>query len=999
MDAHVASLAGLFQVTLQPDPGARKAAEAQITAAQSQPGFPQLLLSLIEHNSSSSIPLPTRLAAAINLKNLCKNGWADSDDHEGVIAEADKQTVRLQVLPLLFRLASSQAQAQTQGSLVGLRTQLREAVAHIAEHDFPQRWPSLIEELVSRLNEQDHSVLMTVLQTSHSIFRRWRSAFRTDALWTQINLVLGVYAEPFLQLLQRTDATLNDAETPSASILPLTSALSVEIQIFYDLSVQDLPPHFEDNLDEVIVPILMRWLSFSRPELAFAPDDDSTEAGPLEKVRAGVCEVGELYAQKYPEEFSKHLGPFVQAVWQMLGTCGQGERYDVLVAKATGLLSTIVRMGSQKVMFEAEDTLRQFVTAIILPNAQLRESDEELFEDNPIEYIRRDLETSAENDTRRKASSDFTRALMQHFGQTVTGVMEQYIAQFLAEYRADPVQNWKQKDTAIYLLTSIAVGGSTAQHGVSSVNALIDVVKFFSDNVFADLQASSTDVANPILQVDAIKFLHTFRNQLTKEQLLSVLPLLVQHLESGNYVTCSYAAITIERILFLKTSGSTSQPLFSPADVQPFSETILMACFRTIMAGGTPEKIAENDYLMKCVMRLIMTSRHTLAPFHSPILQQLTNVLAEISKNPSNPKFNQFVFESISALIRFVVAADASTLSSCEQSLFGPFTTILQSDVVEFVPFVFQILAQMLEQHTSSDLPEAYVDLLPPLLTATLWQQRGNVPALVRLFQSFLARGAQQMVANGQITPVMGIYQQLINSRINDLYGFGLLQSVFEHIPETAIAQYRKPVLTLMLTRMQTGRTDKFVKGFVYFVSYLACIQKQEYPQAVVSAFDEVQPGLFSQLLQGIIAPELAQIPQTQRRVVFAGITRLITEAPAMLQAPNVTSLPSLLRTLLPGILRPSDAIVEQDEQDDMAAFDLEEFGFQTSFSQLAASQPPRKDPSSFAGGDLKAYLLRQLAAACMGHPNVLKSAVEAANSELAAQLVQEMQQAGLSLA
>ena len=40
--------------------------------------------------------------------------------------------------------------------------------------------------------------------------------------------------------------------------------------------------------------------------------------------------------------------------------------------------------------------------------------------------------------------------------------------------------------------------------------------------------------------------------QLTKNQLVSVLPLLVQHLNFDNYVIYSYAAITIERILFIK---------------------------------------------------------------------------------------------------------------------------------------------------------------------------------------------------------------------------------------------------------------------------------------------------------------------------------------------------------------------------------------------------------------------------------------------------------------
>lgn len=40
---------------------------------------------------------------------------------------------------------------------------------------------------------------------------------------------------------------------------------------------------------------------------------------------------------------------------------------------------------------------------------------------------------------------------------------------------------------------------------------------------------------------------------------------------------------------------------FTQADIRPFAENILMALFANIEKGGTPEKIAENDYLMKCM--------------------------------------------------------------------------------------------------------------------------------------------------------------------------------------------------------------------------------------------------------------------------------------------------------------------------------------------------------------------------------------------------------------
>lgn len=267
---------------------------------------------------------------------------------------------------------------------------------------------------------------------------------------------------------------------------------------------------------------------------------------------------------------------------------------------------------------------------------------------------------------------------MELFSTEVTSIVSRYIMEYLQQYRSDPAANWKQKDTAIYLLTSIASKGATAQHGVTTTNTLVDVVQFFSDHVYADLQASEDESPSPILQVDAIKYLHTFRNQLTKEQLLSVLPLLVKHLESSQYVTCSYASITIERVLALKRDNKL---LFTPEDVQSFAESILMALFRNIERGNTPEKLAENDYLMKCVMRMLATSRTSIAPAYGPILDHLSGILTEIAKNPSNPRFSQYLFESISALIRFTVAAQPDSLKAFESRLFDPFTSILQNDV------------------------------------------------------------------------------------------------------------------------------------------------------------------------------------------------------------------------------------------------------------------------------------------------------------------------------
>lgn len=104
---------------------------------------------------------------------------------------------------------------------------------------------------------------------------------------------------------------------------------------------------------------------------------------------------------------------------------------------------------------------------------------------------------------------------------------------------------------------------------------------------------------------------------------------------------------------------------------------MLVALFAKIRKETSPQKIAENEYLMKCtfipsnllilfvvvwlphmnigpgVMRVIITSKQTMTPLFRDVLGNLVAILNEISKNPSNPSFDQYCFESISALLRY----------------------------------------------------------------------------------------------------------------------------------------------------------------------------------------------------------------------------------------------------------------------------------------------------------------------------------------------------------
>ncbi|GAA5939353.1 importin-alpha export receptor [Sporobolomyces koalae] len=985
--AETQQLVNILGSTLSPDPTVRRSAERELTQLQSQPSFAPVVLQLAQ---DAATPKAFRQAAVVNFKGWIRANYG-IEEAPTPLAQSTADQLKQSVVPIMISLSSEPA----------LQVQVGEAIAIMAEADFPDNWQGLIDQLVQSLSPTDFVVNNAVLQTAHSIFRRWRSEFRTDDLFLEIKFVLDRFCAPFLSLFQQTDSILSTPGLTAEQHALVLKTLLYLLQIYHDLNSQDLPEFFEDRLGE-FMPLLLKYLDYSTPFPA-DDDDEEEEQGDLESAKAEICEIAQLYSLRYLDAFGEggYLGPFVEKTWGLLTKLGAGVKYDGLVSKATSFLGTVVRMPSQRSLFEAQSTLEAFCEKIVLPNMTLRTFEEELFEDDPAEYVRRDLD-SASSETRRQAASDFTKALMEQFESQVTQIVTQYISVYLQQYASNPQTNWKAKDTAIFLLTSIATRGSTTQQGVTSTNALVDVIKFFSEHILADLQAPAGSV-HPIIQADAIKFLYTFRNQLTKDQLLSVLPLLIPHLQNPAFVIHTYAALTIERILFIKQEGAF---LFGQADIRDHAEGILNALFKIIESGNSPQQIAANDNLMKSAMRVIITARQSLLPCYATVLQHLVGILGEISKNPSNPKFNHFTFESISALVRFITAGNPSTLSTFENALFPPFHAILQQDVSEFTPFVFQILSQLLETHPPSDMPDSYKVLLPPLLTPTLWESRGNIPALVRLLRAFLSRGANQIVAAGQVTPMLGIFQHLIQSKANDQYGFELLEALLESVPLANLSQYLStPIFVLLLTRLQGSKTDKFSQGLLKFICFAAAVQKEGLDaDGAIGMLDGVQPqpGLFAQVLP-VLLPEAQKVPTKDRKLVAVGLTNLLTRSSKMLNEPHVRIWSATMESLLKLLILPlaiSKTTSQADEEVEIA--DLDEaaagLGYQASFSKLGASEKPKEDPVAWCK-DPKEWLAKELQAVSASQPGKIPALMQAVNPQFSTPFTQYLTANGIDLA
>ncbi|KAI0167025.1 putative mportin-alpha export receptor [Hypoxylon sp. FL1284] len=822
MASDLSLIAQLLDATL--DPVKHKKAEAALKLEEQKPEFSLQLLKIV---ATENLEPKTRLAGALCFKNFIRHGYVD-ENGSYKIPEAEVNTIKQELIGLMIACPPT------------IQSQLGDAISIIADSDFWTRWDTLVADLVSRLSPDNYKVNNGVLEVAHSIFIRWRPLFPSDGLYTEINHVLNTFAVPFLNLLSATDQQIEAHANDKEGLQNYFNTMSLAIKVFYDLSCQDMPPQFESNLEHLST-LLHKYLTYENPLLA---TDDDSEASILETVKADICEVLQLYVTKFDDDFGKYTQVFINSAWNLLSTVGLETKYDNLVSKALQFLTAIAGSTAHSAAFNDENVLSQVVEKVVLPNVALRESDIELFEDEPIEYIRRDLEGS-DTDSRRRAATDFLRQLQGKFEQLVTSVTGRYINHYLEQGKS----NWKDKDTAISLFLSVAAKGSvTAAYGVKTVNSLVNVVDFFLQHVFNDLLSGSVE---PISKVDAIKYLYTFRSQLSKAQWQDAFKPLVQNMGSSNYVVYTYAAICVERLLFL--ADDSGNRIFGRVDIEPYAKDLLQHLFKLIEKENSPAKMQENEFLMRCIMRVLVVMNVGIDSFVDMVLDHLVAITDNIKTNPSNPRFYYYHFEAIGAVVSYGSSGGTSKL---ENRLWEPFSKVIMEDVNEFIPYVLQIFAKLLELNPSGALPNHYQALVPPLMMPTLWETRGNVPALTRLLAAIIPRASSTIVAENQLQPVLGIFQNLLRVKKTEQNAFDLLESIAVSIDKRALEPYFKDILSLLFTKLQANPSESFKLRFVRFYHLVSAkVEAGLGADFFVSQTDLVQDKLFVQIYLKIVLP------------------------------------------------------------------------------------------------------------------------------------------------
>lgn len=489
----------------------------------------------------------------------------------------------------------------------------------------------------------------------------------------------------------------------------------------------------------------------------------------------------------------------------------------------------------------------------------------------------------------------------------------------------------------IHLMLGIAIRLESHQ-GVSELNPNVNLLEFFSSQVFPELQDNDHS-KRQLVKATALKFVCTFRKQFTQDQLKALMPLLIHHLSSPSVVVHTLAAYGIERILMTTEEGSAGvkQYKISRADLNPFLEGLFTGLFAII----DNTEWNENEHVMKCTMRTLARAGSDVIPVTGIVFSKLSAALERVCKNPRNPSYNHYLFESIAALVRNCCSADSSMTSQLEQLLFPPFQTVLQMDILEFTPYVFQVLAQLLEYRPEgSGLGPAYTSLFPPLLTASLWEKRGNVPGLVRLLQAYLKRAAPELLDH--LLPMLGIFQNLNASKATEASAFDLLSAITRHVPQSALGPRFRTIFTLILTKLSAAKSN--TKYGPLAISYFALFAGLFGGQALLNSLNEIQAGIGLTILVQVWVPKLSMIPANRidSKIQVVGLTRILCDTPDLISDDNGKQVWSQAFKGVVTILS-SQSFRSQGVEDDGET--EVEIGYDATYSQLSLAAKKPDDP------------------------------------------------------
>lgn len=426
------------------DPNQRNDAEDKLTQIHKIIGFAPTLLQLV---MSNDFEMPVRQAGAIYLKNLITQNWVDPEMEPGVlmpfnIHEQDRSMIRNSIVEAIIHAPEL------------LRLQLTVCVNSIIKHDFPAKWTQIVDKISVYLQNPEGEKIYGALLCLHQLVKNFEYKKRDDR--TPLNEAMQL----LLPLLYNLMIRIVQDQSEQSVLLQKQS-----LKVFYTLIQYVLP------LEIISKEVFSQWLEIITqvvdrpvPPEANAVDEDERPDTPWWKCKKWATKILYRIFERYgsPNNVSKEYKEFAEYYLKTFS----GPVTDVLL----GLLDRQRRREyvSHQVLQSALFYLNQAIShacswsflkvhmfgiiqEVLFPLLCHSSADEELWETDPLEYIRVTYDSFEDLLSHKTAAQNLLHSACQKRKQILPKTV-----QFLMQVLQNPASEPRQKDGALCMIGAIA---------------------------------------------------------------------------------------------------------------------------------------------------------------------------------------------------------------------------------------------------------------------------------------------------------------------------------------------------------------------------------------------------------------------------------------------------------------------------------------------------------------------------------------------------------------
>ncbi|KAL4998068.1 armadillo-type protein [Aspergillus recurvatus] len=485
--------------TLDANADIRRQAELDLKYAETQPGFINALLDILQGEQVNAV----QLSAGVYLKNRINRGWSAIEDSplRAPIAEEEKPGFRERLIPALVSTPPN------------VRAQLVPLLQKILQHDFPEQWPGFLDITMQLLGTNDAGSVYAGLQCLLAICRVYR--FKAGDKREEFDKIIE---HSFPQLLSIGSRLVDEESVEAAEMLRIV-VKSYKHAIYFELS-----PHLQSHQATIDwCTLFLRIIAKEPPANSMMESKEERELAHWWKCKKwAYANLNRLFIRYgNPTTIPKSSNPdYSQFAKSFITTFapeilkGYLQEIDKYVSKGQWLSNPA--LSYTLIFFEEcvkpksmwdhlKPHMENLIAHFVFPILCQSDEDIELFETDPSEYLHRKLNYYEEVSAPDVAATNFLITLTKNRKKQTFSILT-FVNGIVSKYEAAPDDQKlpREKEGALRMI------GSLASVILGKKSPIADQVEyFFVRHVFPEfrsphgfLRARACDTLEKFEQLD-----------------------------------------------------------------------------------------------------------------------------------------------------------------------------------------------------------------------------------------------------------------------------------------------------------------------------------------------------------------------------------------------------------------------------------------------------------------------------------------------------------------